>query len=75
MAEVRLYDSTICRLCAEDNGNGELLYMADGDDPDLSSMVNRYLPLKVRNFETLDSNLTSCFIHKYYQNQMFDISS
>ncbi|XP_068986699.1 zinc finger protein 568-like isoform X1 [Bombus flavifrons] len=49
MAEVRLYDSTICRLCAEDNGNGELLYMADGDDPDLSSMVNRYLPLKIRD--------------------------
>ncbi|XP_076234938.1 uncharacterized protein LOC143179528 isoform X2 [Calliopsis andreniformis] len=49
MAEVRLYDSTICRLCAEDNGNGELLYMGDGDDPDLSSMVNRYLPLKIRD--------------------------
>ncbi|PBC27322.1 zinc finger protein 184 isoform X1 [Apis cerana] len=49
MAEVRLYDSTICRLCAEDNGNGELLYMGDGDDPDLSSMVNRYLPLKIHD--------------------------
>ncbi|XP_017788534.1 PREDICTED: zinc finger and SCAN domain-containing protein 2-like [Habropoda laboriosa] len=49
MAEVRLYDSTICRLCAEDNGNGELLYMGDSDDPDLSSMVNRYLPLKIRD--------------------------
>ncbi|XP_043264633.1 zinc finger and SCAN domain-containing protein 2-like isoform X1 [Colletes gigas] len=49
MAEVRLYDSTICRLCAEDNGNGELLYMGDNDDPDLSSMVNRYLPLKIQD--------------------------
>ena len=49
MAEVRLYDSTICRLCAEDNGNGELLYIGDSDDPDLSSMVNRYLPLKIRD--------------------------
>ncbi|XP_076545050.1 uncharacterized protein LOC117604279 isoform X1 [Osmia lignaria lignaria] len=49
MAEVRLYDSTICRLCAEDNGNGELLYMDDTEDPDLSSMVNRYLPLKIRD--------------------------
>ncbi|OAD56631.1 hypothetical protein WN48_03092 [Eufriesea mexicana] len=49
MAEVRLYDSTICRLCAEDNGNGELLYIEDSDDPDLSSMVNRYLPLKIRD--------------------------
>ncbi|KAL2718806.1 zinc finger protein 3-like [Vespula squamosa] len=49
MAVVRLYDSTICRLCAEDNGNGELLYRGEGDDPDLSSMVNRYLPLKIRD--------------------------
>lgn len=49
MAEVRLYDSTICRLCAEDNGNGELLYIGENDDPDLSSMVNRYLPLKIRD--------------------------
>nr|XP_033337683.1 zinc finger protein 62 homolog isoform X1 [Megalopta genalis] len=49
MAEVSLYDSTICRLCAEDNGNGELLYIGDNDDPDLSSMVNRYLPLKIQD--------------------------
>ncbi|XP_026668483.1 zinc finger protein 287-like isoform X5 [Ceratina calcarata] len=49
MAEVRLYDSTICRLCAEDSGNGELLYIGDSDDPDLSAMVNRYLPLKIRD--------------------------
>ncbi|KAK2581207.1 hypothetical protein KPH14_008006 [Odynerus spinipes] len=49
MAGVRLYDSTICRLCAEDNGNGELLYRGEGDEPDLSSMVNRYLPLKIRD--------------------------
>ncbi|XP_015608375.1 zinc finger protein 287 isoform X2 [Cephus cinctus] len=47
--DVRLYDSAICRLCAEDNGNGELLYTASGDEPDLSSMVNRYLPLKIRD--------------------------
>lgn len=45
--EVPLYDSAVCRLCAEDNGNGEYLYTADGEDSDLSSMVNRYLPLKV----------------------------
>ncbi|XP_015431124.1 PREDICTED: zinc finger and SCAN domain-containing protein 2-like [Dufourea novaeangliae] len=49
MAEVRLYDSTICRLCAENNGNGELLYTGDNEDPDLSSMVNRYLPLKIQD--------------------------
>ncbi|KAG7208297.1 hypothetical protein KM043_014539 [Ampulex compressa] len=49
MANVRLYDSTICRLCAEDNDNGELLYSAEVEEPDLSSMVNRYLPLKIRD--------------------------
>ncbi|XP_066593570.1 uncharacterized protein [Prorops nasuta] len=49
MSEIRLYDSTICRLCAEDNGNGELLYSGESEDPDLGSMINRYLPLKVRD--------------------------
>ncbi|XP_015174342.1 PREDICTED: zinc finger and SCAN domain-containing protein 2-like isoform X2 [Polistes dominula] len=49
MAGVCLYDSTICRLCAEDNGNGELLYKDESDDSNLSSMVNRYLPLKIRD--------------------------
>lgn len=47
--DVCLYNSAICRLCAEDNGNGELLYTSDGDEADLSSMVNRYLPLKIRD--------------------------
>ncbi|XP_015516983.1 zinc finger and SCAN domain-containing protein 2 isoform X1 [Neodiprion lecontei] len=47
--EVPLYDSAVCRLCAEDNGNGEFLYAADGEESDLSSMVNRYLPLKIRD--------------------------
>lgn len=51
MVEVSLYDSAICRLCAENNGNGELLYTVDGDEVDLSSMVNRYLPIKVRTPE------------------------
>ncbi|XP_043276637.1 zinc finger protein 41-like [Venturia canescens] len=49
MVEVSLYDSAICRLCAENNGNGELLYTVDGDEIDLSSMVNRYLPIKIRD--------------------------
>lgn len=56
MAEVSLYDSAICRLCAEDNGNGELLYANEGDEQDLSSMVNRYLPIKVT--ETIRYSVT-----------------
>lgn len=71
MAVVRLYDSTICRLCAEDNGNGELLYRSESDHTDLSSMVNRYLPLKVRKTfkytRILDYNLTSyCSLNDPY---------
>lgn len=44
MAEILLKDSTICRLCAEDNVNGEFLFT---DDSELSTMINRYLPVKV----------------------------
>ncbi|XP_015108646.1 zinc finger protein 271 [Diachasma alloeum] len=49
MADVSLYDSTICRLCAENNPSGELLFTSGDDEPDLSTMINRYLPLKIRN--------------------------
>ncbi|XP_011299469.1 zinc finger protein 271-like [Fopius arisanus] len=49
MVDVTLYDSTICRLCAEDNASGELLFTSGENEPDLSSMVNRYLPLKIRD--------------------------
>ncbi|XP_014487688.1 PREDICTED: zinc finger protein 3-like [Dinoponera quadriceps] len=48
MVAVHLYDSTICRLCAADNGN-ELLFVSETGETDLSSLVNRYLPLKVRD--------------------------
>jgi hypothetical protein len=45
--EVQLYDSTYCRLCAEENPSGVLLYSVDDSEADLSGMVNRYLPFKV----------------------------
>jgi len=47
MVDVHLYDSTICRLCAADNGN-EYLFVSETGESDLCSLVNRYLPLKVR---------------------------
>lgn len=47
MVDVHLYDSTICRLCAAENGN-EHLFVSEAGESDLSSLVNRYLPLKVR---------------------------
>ncbi|GLV38931.1 crooked legs [Carabus blaptoides fortunei] len=46
---VLLYDSTFCRLCAEENENGILLFATDENEPDLCSSINRYLPLKVQN--------------------------
>jgi hypothetical protein len=45
--EVQLYDSTYCRLCAEENPSGVLLYSVDDSEADLSGLVNRYLPFKV----------------------------
>jgi hypothetical protein len=45
--EVHLYDSTYCRLCAEENPSGVLLYSVDDSEGDLSALVNRYLPFKV----------------------------
>ncbi|KAL6258746.1 hypothetical protein P5V15_010696 [Pogonomyrmex californicus] len=45
---MRLYDSTICRLCAADNGN-EHLFVSEEGESDLRSLVNRYLPLKVQD--------------------------
>lgn len=47
MAEICLYDSKICRLCAENNDNGELLFTEESEETELSSMINRYLPFKV----------------------------
>lgn len=46
MENLHLYDSTICRLCAADNGN-ELLFVCETGEANLSSLVNQYLPLKV----------------------------
>ncbi|XP_011175624.1 zinc finger and SCAN domain-containing protein 2 isoform X2 [Solenopsis invicta] len=46
--DVHLYDSTICRLCAADNGN-EHLFISEVGESDLCSLVNRYLPLKIHD--------------------------
>ncbi|XP_011506078.1 PREDICTED: zinc finger protein 761-like isoform X1 [Ceratosolen solmsi marchali] len=53
MAKICLYDSTTCRLCAENNDNGEMLFTDDSEETELSAMINRYLPLKVHD----DGNL------------------
>lgn len=50
---VLLYDSTFCRLCAEENDNGILLFATEENEQDLCSTINRYLPLKVNNLKTM----------------------
>lgn len=76
MAEVRLYDSTICRLCAEDNGNGELLYIGDSEEPDRSKFHGESVlaaqGMNLRNIRLQLDFLPSALI--YYTNQISDIS-
>ncbi|CAH4011725.1 unnamed protein product [Pieris brassicae] len=45
--EVYLYNSTVCRLCGEENDNGTLLYTNEEYNQELSETINKYLPLKV----------------------------
>ncbi|CAF4955565.1 unnamed protein product [Pieris macdunnoughi] len=45
--EVYLYNSTVCRLCGEENDNGTLLYTNEEYNQELSETINTYLPLKV----------------------------
>lgn len=47
MDDISLYESTICRLCAENNSNGVNLFTENEGDPALSTLINRFLPLKV----------------------------
>ncbi|CAB3230403.1 unnamed protein product [Arctia plantaginis] len=45
--EVFLYNSTVCRLCGEENDNGTLLFSCEENNPNLSEVINTYLPIKV----------------------------
>lgn len=53
---VYLHQSNICRLCAENNPNGVLLFDNSEPDSDLSSLINQYLPFKVRKFKVYVAN-------------------
>lgn len=61
--EQTLYNSPICRLCAEENTNGTNLYGNDDDEIDISLLINRYLPIKVKNFMTLTF---SCCVERVF---------
>ncbi|CAG9784123.1 unnamed protein product [Diatraea saccharalis] len=45
--EVSLYNSTVCRLCGEENDNGTFLYSSEENNQNLSELINTYLPIKV----------------------------
>ncbi|CAH2239037.1 jg23589 [Pararge aegeria aegeria] len=47
--EVFLYNSTVCRLCGEENDNGNLLYSCDENNQNLCEIINSYLPIKVED--------------------------
>ncbi|KAG8042552.1 hypothetical protein G9C98_005186, partial [Cotesia typhae] len=51
MDDISLYESTICRLCAENNSNGVNLFTENEEDPALSIFINRFLPLKMEGLE------------------------
>ncbi|XP_041969713.1 zinc finger protein 37-like isoform X2 [Aricia agestis] len=45
--EVFLYNSTVCRLCGEENDNGTFLYSSEENNQNLCKTINTYLPIKV----------------------------
>lgn len=72
--QVYLYNSTICRLCATDSENGESLFSDDIEKPDISTMVNRYLPLKIQNDGKLPQTICpGCNIQLESTIQFFDL--
>ncbi|XP_072746124.1 uncharacterized protein [Anoplolepis gracilipes] len=71
--DVHLYNSTICRLCAADNGN-EHLFANETGESDLCSLVNRYLPLKIRDDGKLPQTICpGCNIQLEATAQFFDL--
>ncbi|XP_063233900.1 zinc finger protein 34-like isoform X2 [Bacillus rossius redtenbacheri] len=71
---VQLYDSTYCRLCAEDNISGVFLYSIDETDFDISSLINRYLPFKISDDGKLPRTICpGCNIQLQATVQFFDL--
>ncbi|PNF36325.1 hypothetical protein B7P43_G00537 [Cryptotermes secundus] len=72
--EVHLYNSTYCRLCAEENPSGVLLYSVDDSETDLSGLVNRYLPFKIQDDGKLPRTICpGCNIQLQATVQFFDL--
>lgn len=43
-----LYNSNICRLCAEENTNGTQIFANVENGLNIAYLINRYLPIQVR---------------------------
>nr|CAD7409572.1 unnamed protein product [Timema poppensis] len=72
--EVVLYDSTICRLCGEENDSGVFLYTNEELEPDLSVLVNKYLPCKIQDDGKLPRTICpGCNIQLQATVQFFDL--
>ncbi|XP_054284868.1 zinc finger protein 709-like [Macrosteles quadrilineatus] len=74
MEVVDLNLSTICRLCAENNPNGVLLFDENSTDGDLGSFINMYLPFKVQSDGKLPQTICpGCNIQVQATVQFFDL--
>ncbi|XP_044595978.1 zinc finger protein 567 [Cotesia glomerata] len=74
MDDISLYESTICRLCAENNSNGVNLFTDNEGDPALSTLINRFLPLKVQDDGKLPTTICpGCNIQLESTMQFFNL--
>uniref|UniRef100_A0A1B6CQM4 Protein krueppel n=2 Tax=Clastoptera arizonana TaxID=38151 RepID=A0A1B6CQM4_9HEMI len=72
--DVLLYDSTICRFCAEDNTNGVFIFEKENQEIDLEKLINKYLPFKVNDDGTLPRSICpGCNIQLQATVQFFDL--
>ncbi|XP_059483310.1 zinc finger protein 62 homolog isoform X2 [Neocloeon triangulifer] len=69
-----LYNSDFCRLCGERNSNGELLYNSEDEENALNTLINRYLPVKVKDDGRLPRTICpGCHIQLQATVQFFDL--
>ncbi|XP_065163488.1 zinc finger protein 34-like [Atheta coriaria] len=71
---LKLHDSLVCRLCAEENNNGSLIYHSTEGGDQLSDVINKYLPLKVSDDGRLPCTLCpGCTIQLEATKSFFDL--
>ncbi|XP_018321929.1 zinc finger protein 391 [Agrilus planipennis] len=69
-----LYDSYLCRLCANENLNGTKIFPKNENESDLSQLINKYLPLKVYDDGKLPQLICpGCYIQVEATKQFLDL--